>query len=135
MTLLRGSVLQTTGLAVYLTGVGFHPRQVGIRVFARGNRMLLVQHAGNFEEGAGVLRDHVRRVAPRPARVEQRDVTIGKREPFQRELVRGAHHVHVDTRGAAQSGRVDGLQVLEPLRDPLRDEASAPPPSGPTTST
>ena len=83
--------------------------------------MLLVEQARNLEERARVLGDHVRRVAVRPVRIEQRDVAVRKGESLEREFVRRAHDVHVDARGGTQRAEVDGLQSIEPARGAFRD--------------
>ena len=127
---LRGRGFQTSGFAVQLTGIRLEAREVRVRIRRRLDGVLLVQHARDFEERAGVLRDDVGRVAIRPARVEQRRIAVRESEPLGRELMRRAHDVHIDARCFAEARGVDGLQALQPLRDALRDRLSVRPPSG-----
>ena len=99
---LRRRGLQASGLAIELTGIGREAREVGFGVFAGRDRVLLLEQARDLEEGAGVLRDDVGRVAPGPVRVQERDIAVGKREALGCGLVRRAHDVEVDARGVVE---------------------------------
>ncbi len=102
-------------------GVGLHSRQVGLGIRRCFHGVPVIQHVGNFQERAGVLRHHVRCIAIRPGLVECRDVAIRKREAAERELMGGAHHIDVDARRLTERRQIDRLQAFEPRLRPLRD--------------
>ena len=115
---LRRGALQTASLSIELSRVGLEPCQVRVRILARLHRVLLVEHARDFQECARILRHDVRRIAPRPLRIEQRHIAVGKSKTFQRELVRGAHHVDIDSGRRTQLRGIDGFQLFETTRHP-----------------
>ena len=108
-------------LAIQLRRIAFEPCEIGLRISRRFDRVLLGEQTRNLEECAGVLRHDVRSIAPRPVQIQERDITVRKREAFERELVRGAHHIEVDSLGIAERRHIDGLELAQPRGDSIGD--------------
>ncbi len=111
---LRSRRLESPRLAIDLAGIGLKSLEVSFGIFSRLQRVLLVEQARDLEEGAGVLRDNVGRVPPRPVLVEKRNVAVREVESLGRGLMRRAHDIQVDSRRLVEAGGVDRAQSLEP---------------------
>ena len=111
---LRCRRLESPRLAIDLAGIGLKSFEVGFGIFSRLQRVLLVEQARDLEEGAGVLRDNVGRVPPRPVLVEKRHVAVREVESLRRGLMRRAHDIKVDACRFVQVGGVYRAQSLEP---------------------
>ena len=127
---LRARSLQALGLAVELAGIRHEALEIGVGVLSGRDGVLLLEQARDLEEGAGVLRDHVGRVAPGPVRVQERDVAIRKLETLRSGLVGRAHDVDVDAGSLVERAGIDSLEARQALGDALRDAPAGRRPNG-----
>ena len=111
-----GIVVQPFGLAIERGGIPFHAGEIGLRVGGVLDLVVAVQRVRDLDEGAGILGDHVRRVAVGPVLVERGDVAEREGEAFERGFVGGPDHVEGDPRRGGERGGIDRAQAGEALR-------------------